>query len=88
MNFQNSETEPTKVGRGGSSFHISFENNSNNNNTTLKNPFLAQNRTIFRLFLLQNQIFRISGRPEFPNFVPEAFNFHYFYQKHIIVCKA
>ena len=45
MNFQNSETEPTKVGRGGSSCHISFQNNNNNNNT-LKNPFLAQNRTI------------------------------------------
>ena len=47
MNFQNSETEPTKVGRGGSSCHISFQNNNNNNNNnTLKNPFLAQNRTI------------------------------------------
>ena len=47
MNFQNSETEPTKVGREGSSCHISFQNNSNNNNdNTLKNPFLAQNRTI------------------------------------------
>ena len=46
MNFQNSETEPTKVGRGGSSCHISFQNNDNNNNNTLKNPFLAQNRTI------------------------------------------
>ena len=45
MNFQNSETEPTKVGR--SSCHMSFQNNSNNNNdNTLKNPFLAQNRTI------------------------------------------
>ena len=52
-----------------------------------KYPFVSQNRTIstnVHAFLLQNQSFRVSGRPEFPNFVLQAFNFHYLYQKHII----
>ena len=82
MNFQDSETEPKKWGTGGSSCPLGFQK---------KYPFVTQNRTIstnFHTFLLQSQRFRVSGRPEFPNFGLQAFSFHCLYQEDIIICEA
>ena len=37
---------------------------------------------------LQNQSFKKSGRPEFPNFLLQAFSLHFLYQKRIMICNA
>ena len=41
----------------------------------------------FNVFSLQDQSFRIPGKPEFPNYALQPFSFHGSYLKHII-CEA
>ena len=74
MNFQDSETEPTKVGSG---CPLSFQKK-------IKNILLLHKTELFpQLFMF----FRVSGRPEFPDFGLQAFSFHCLYQEHIIICE-
>lgn len=80
----NSKTGPVKLECRGSSFPLSFQRKS------LK--YLLHKTKIFprvfMFYLLQNQSFRISGRPGFPNLALEGIQFHCLYQKHIIICDA